>query len=99
MPKKFRNKYRISSPRIPWFDYSGNAGYFITICTRNRKEYFGSIENGKMYLSPIGGIIEKEWIITSSLRPELNLKMDDYVIMPNHIHGIIIYRDRRLCPP
>ncbi|MCF8222581.1 MAG: hypothetical protein K9J25_05495 [Bacteroidales bacterium] len=95
MSKKFRNKYRISSPRIPWFDYSSNATYFITICTKNRIEFLGSIENDRMILSPIGLIVQKEWDRTPALRPELNLIMDNYVIMPNHVHGIIVYRGAR----
>ena len=48
-----------------------------------------------MFLSPIGRIVDKEWNRTPLLRQELNLIMDDYVIMPDHIHGIIIYRDAR----
>jgi len=94
-PNRFRNKYRISSPRIPWFDYGSNAAYYITICTKNRKEFLGSIINRNMILSPIGMIVEKEWQRTPLIRPELNLIMDNYIIMPNHVHGIIVYRDAR----
>ena len=89
--KKFRNKYRITSPRIPWFDYGSNASYYITICTKDRKEFFGSIENREMLFSPIGRIVQDEWEKTPMIRPELNLIMDKYIIMPNHIHGIIVY--------
>ncbi|HPR73787.1 MAG TPA: hypothetical protein PLX41_09025 [Bacteroidales bacterium] len=89
--KKFQNKYRITSPRIPWFDYGSNASYYITICTKDRKEFFGSIENGEMLFSPIGKIVQDEWEKTPMIRPELNLIMDKYIIMPNHIHGIIVY--------
>ena len=92
MTRKFRNKYRITSLRIPWFDYGSNAGYYITICTRSRHPYFGKIENGKMILSAIGEIVKEEWLKTPSIRPELNLYMNDFVIMPDHIHGIIIMR-------
>ena len=48
-----------------------------------------------MILSKIGRIVEREWQKTPSIRPELNLLMDDFVIMPDHIHGIIIVRDAR----
>ena len=95
MVKKYRNKYRIPSTRIPWFDYGSNAAYYITICTKRRKPYLGSIENDKMILSEIGDIVRKEWHKTPLMRPELNLYMDDLVIMPDHIHGIIIRRDAR----
>jgi putative transposase len=43
MPDKFKNKYRIPSARASWWDYGSNAAYFITICTQNRKHYFGKI--------------------------------------------------------
>ncbi len=56
--KKFQNKYRIPSARLQNWDYGWNAMYFVTICTRNRKCYFGDIENGKMQLSGIGEIVQ-----------------------------------------
>ena len=90
MVEKFRGKYRISSARIPWFDYGSNAAYYITICIKYRKPYLGTIENGKMILSEIGKIVHGEWYKTPLIRPQLNLFMDDFVIMPDHIHGIII---------
>ena len=92
MARKYANKYRIDSTRIPWFDYGSNAAYYITICTKRRKPYLGCVDNGKMILSEIGEIVRKEWHITPLIRPELNLYMDDLVIMPNHVHGIIIIR-------
>ena len=95
MPQRFRDKYRIPSTRIPWFDYGSNAAYYITICTKRRKPYLGNVENGKMILSEIGEIVRREWHQTPSMRPELNLYMDDFVIMPDHIHGVIIRRDAR----
>jgi REP element-mobilizing transposase RayT len=57
--------------------------------------YFGTIENKKMILSEIGEIVHKEWFKTPLIRPELDLYMNDLVIMPDHIHGIIIRRDAR----
>jgi len=92
MSQRFRDKYRIPSTRIPWFDYGSNAAYYITICTKRRKPYLGNVENGKMILSEIGDIVRKEWHKTPSIRPELNLYMDDFVVMPDHIHGIIVIR-------
>jgi REP-associated tyrosine transposase len=83
------------SARIPWFDYGSNAAYYITICTKRRISFFGTIVNEEMILSEIGEIVKEEWIKTPSMRPELNLILDDFVIMPNHIHGIIIIRSRQ----
>jgi putative transposase len=93
--RKFRNKYRIASTRISWFDYGSNAAYYITICTKNRKPYLGLVENDFMVLSEIGEIVKDEWHKTPSIRPELNLYMDDLIIAPDHIHGVIIRRDAR----
>ena len=62
MPDKFRDKYRIPSSRLQNWDYSDNGYYFITICTKERKHYFGEIINLKMQLSKIGEIAKKYWL-------------------------------------
>jgi len=87
---KFKNKYRIASARLPHWDYGRQAAYFVTICTKNRQHYFGSIQQGMMYLSDIGKIAEQEWIKTPAIRPDMNLTLGEFVVMPNHFHGIII---------
>ena len=90
MPDKFRNKYRISSTRLQNWDYGRNGAYFVTICTQGREHYFGDVVDGKMQLSAIGEIAETEWLKTFDLRPDMNLTMGEYIIMPNHFHAIII---------
>jgi REP element-mobilizing transposase RayT len=90
MTEKFRNKYRIASARLQTWDYSSNAAYFITLCTRNRKHFFGTITNGEMQLNAIGKIVETEWINTPAIRPDMNLELDEFVVMPNHFHAILI---------
>lgn len=85
---KFRNKYRIESNRMPGWDYSGNGVYFITLVVQGRKCLLGKIENGKMILSDFGKIAEEEWHKSFEIRKELIL--DEFVIMPNHLHAIII---------
>lgn len=87
--KKYKNKYRIPSARHPDWDYSANANYFVTICTHNRQHFFGKISNGIMMLSTIGKIVGLEWIKTFEMRPDMNLTMFEYVVMPNHFHAII----------
>ena len=52
--------------------------------------YFGEIIKGQMNLSEIGEIVKSEWLKSPEIRPDMNLELDEYVIMPNHIHGIII---------
>lgn len=90
MTDKFQNKYRISSARLQGWDYGKNAPYFITICTQNHQPYFGKITNGEMYLSEIGKIAATEWTNTPEIRPDMNLELGEYVVMPNHFHAIII---------
>ena len=78
------------SYRLRHWDYANNAPYFITICTQNRKHFFGEISNGKMHLSDIGKIVENEWIKTPDIRMEMQLELGSFVVMPNHFHAILI---------
>lgn len=87
MSDKFKNKYRIKSARLKGYDYSQSGMYFVTICTKNRREFFGEVINGEIALNEIGKIVENEWLQTPIIRHDIFL--DEWVIMPNHIHGII----------
>jgi REP element-mobilizing transposase RayT len=73
--------------RLRNFDYSSQAWYFITICTKNRKHTFGEIENGQMHLSAIGVQADLYWNEIPKHFPHIEL--GEFIIMPNHIHGII----------
>lgn len=91
---KYKNKYRIASARAQWWNYGWNAAYFITICTKNREHFFGEITTGEnastcVSLSEIGKIVASEWLKTFEMRPDMNLWMGEYIIMPNHFHAII----------
>ncbi len=86
--EKYLNKYRIASARLQNWDYRSRGAYFITICTANREHYFGEIENGKMKLSHLGVIADIFWHEIPARKPFI--KLGEYVIMPNHIHGILI---------
>jgi REP element-mobilizing transposase RayT len=57
--QKYKNKYRIPSTRLPYWDYGQNAAYFVTICTKNREHFFGKISDGRIELSEIGKMAEK----------------------------------------
>ena len=85
---KFQNKYRISSIRAQWWDYGWNGAYFITICTQDREHYFGEIQNDKMVLSEVGIIADILWHQIPIHHK--NVELGDFVVMPNHIHGILI---------
>jgi len=81
-------RYKIASNRLKEYDYTSPWWYFITICVKNHKQVLSNVENNKMSLSYIGKTIELEWLRTKELRSYVEL--DEYVIMPNHFHGIII---------
>ena len=68
-------------------DYSEEGMYFITVCTKNRVNYFGKIVNGEMILSNIGEIIKRYYLEIPNHFTKVRL--DEFIIMPNHIHGII----------
>ena len=92
--KKYQNKYRIPSARASFWDYGWKAAYFVTICTNNREYWFGEIKYGShgrpcAFLSEIGKIVQTEWLKTFEMRPDMNLWMGEYVVMPNHFHAII----------
>lgn len=84
-------KYRIESSRLKNWDYTTSWWYYVTINTKNHVEWFGEVQNKKMYLNEIGKIVEKEWLKTEEIRKHIEL--DHYIVMPNHIHGIIIIKE------
>ncbi len=88
MSKKFQNKYRVKSARLQSWNYGWNGAYFITICTHNRKPFFGEISDQKMNLSEIGTIA---WECREDIPNHFPfVQLGEFVVMPNHIHGIII---------
>lgn len=84
----YKNKYRIASARLKGWDYSSAGAYFITICTHRRIHHFGHCENGKLQLSTIGLIVQGCWFEIPRINPQVELGA--FVVMPNHVHGIII---------
>jgi len=87
-PKKYKNKYRITSPRLQSWDYGWAGAYFITICTKNRVNYFGNIADGQSKFSSIGIIADILWHEIKNHAK--NVRLGEFVVMPNHIHGILI---------
>ena len=76
------------SIRLKGYDYTREGGYFITACTHNHENLFGEIVNGEMRLNELGQIVQFTW---EDLVNYVNgIELDEFVIMPNHIHGIII---------
>ncbi|GAB4220655.1 MAG: transposase [Spirochaetota bacterium] len=91
----YDNRYRIESSRLQGYDYSQNGAYFITICTKNREQYFGTIINGVIHHSQMGEIVKHEWLKTPQLRPDMNIVLDEFIIMPDHMHMIFFINNRR----
>lgn len=88
MSKQFKNKYKIESIRLQNWDYRWSSAYFITICTKNKKPFFGEIKNGKMELSNIGVIANILWFEIKNHAK--NIQLGEFIVMPDHIHGILI---------
>jgi REP-associated tyrosine transposase len=81
-PKSNRKSIRLKD-----YDYAQNGAYFITICSNFHKHVFGTITDGKMMLSSQGQIVNQLWWEIPDHFSEIQL--DQFVVMPNHIHGII----------
>lgn len=84
-------KHHRRSIRLKGYDYSQAGAYFVTMCTQNRECLFGEIVNGEMQLNDAGAMIVKWWDKLSSKFPTFD--PDAFVVMPNHIHCIVIITD------
>jgi REP element-mobilizing transposase RayT len=87
-PALFRGRFRVQSTRLPTWDYTSNGYYFLTICTKDREPFLGEIIDGSMQLSKIGEIVADEWRQIAIKRRDVWL--DEWVVMPNHLHGIVV---------
>ncbi len=74
--------------RLKDYDYSEEGCYFVTICTNDKVNYFGEIQNAGMILNEYGKIAFNMWAGLPNVFK--NIELDEFVVMPNHIHGIII---------
>jgi REP element-mobilizing transposase RayT len=81
------DKHHRRSIRLRGYDYSQNGEYFITICTQNRTCLFGNIVDGEMRMSGAGVMITTVWEEIPMYYPEI--EPGDFIVMPNHFHGII----------
>jgi putative transposase len=79
------------SIRLKEYDYSQPGGYFVTLCTHRRECILGDIADGNVQLNQFGEIVKEEWLRTEQIRPEIT--MDEFMVMPNHMHGIIMIRN------
>jgi REP element-mobilizing transposase RayT len=77
------------SIRLKGYDYTQPGAYFVTFCAYQRDEIFGEIINGEMKLSALGGMVHEEWFRSAEIRREIQLFDDEFIVMPNHGHGIV----------
>ena len=91
MTKEFKNKHRSTSSRLQSWDYGWSGAYFITICTQHKKHFFGEITDGNMQLTQIG--ILADTLMYESKNHAKNIKLENYIVMPNHVHAILIIGD------
>ncbi|MFY9825374.1 MAG: transposase [Thermoanaerobaculia bacterium] len=89
---RFKNRYRIPSARLASWDYRWPGVYSVTICTRSRICWFGEVLDGEMALSPEGRVVEEEWTKISRDFPQVAL--DAWIVMPDHVHGILLFQSR-----
>jgi putative transposase len=83
------HKHHRRSIRLPGYDYTQPGAYFVTIVTHDRECLFGEVVDGVMWLNAFGEIVRDEWFRTAVVRPYVMLDPDEFVVMPNHVHGII----------
>jgi len=76
------------SIRLKDYDYTQEAAYYVTVCTQNRECLFGVVRNGEMVLNDAGEVVDKWWCELPLKYPMVEI--DEYKIMPNHLHGIIM---------
>ena len=78
------------SIRLPAYDYAQAGAYFVTMVTHQRQCLFGEIVGGQMWLAAYGQVVSEQWLRSALVRDEIEL--DAFIVMPNHIHGIVIRR-------
>lgn len=93
MPKFDPQKHHRRSICLKNYDYSSAGAYFVTIVAWQRECLFGEVVNGEMRLSRYGEIVQKWWNEIPIHFP--NVELGPFVIMPNHVHGIIFIVERR----
>jgi REP-associated tyrosine transposase len=85
-------QHRRRSIRLKGYDYSRASAYFVTICTHERACLFGGVVDCEMRVNDAGRMVEECWSAIPNHFPHVDL--DAFVVMPNHVHGIIVITDR-----
>ncbi len=77
--------------RLPEYDYAQAGAYFVTICVQGRECVLGEVQDGVMFWTSFGRIAAESWAWLAVGYPQVSL--DAWIIMPNHLHGIIVLTD------
>ena len=88
-------KHHRHSIRLKGYDYSQAGAYYVTICTHKKECLFGNVVDGKMELTRIGTIAGECWKAIPKHFP--NVTLDVFVVMPNHVHGVVMIRRDTAC--
>ena len=79
------------SLRLRGYDYRQAGAYFVTLCTQWKRKRFGTVKDGEMLQNDLGKVVSEQWEHVAKARS--NIQLDLYVVMPNHLHGVIIIDD------
>ena len=82
-------KHHRHSIRLQGYDYTQSGAYFVTLVTYQRNVLFGEIIDGEVKLNRKGEIVQEEWFASVNIRKEIRLHPEEFVVMPNHVHGIV----------
>lgn len=85
------------SLRLQGYDYSQSGAYFVTICTQGRRPLFGSVGDARVRLAPPGEMVTAAW--TQLPDRFASVTLDRFVVMPDHLHGILILDDAYVSRP
>ena len=83
--------------RLQGYDYSSSGAYFVTICVQNRACLFGQVKDNEMHLNNAGRMVQRAWEQLPQRFPTLGL--DEYVVMPNHFHAIVVLAEAPAVAP
>ena len=84
-----QGRHHRRSIRLQGYDYTQSGAYYITIVTYQRQHLFGEVVGGEVRLNELGQIACNEWFKTAQLRPYVKLYEEEFIVMPDHVHGII----------
>lgn len=90
------DRHHRRSVRLNEYDYTRSGRYLVTICSHDREHLFGDVTGGRMILNSFGDIVAQEWLRTATVRAYVEL--DEWIVMPNHMHGIVVLITYRVGP-